>query len=143
MAYADSIRTDNYTREELADLIDGLVGAWTTWTPTYGMEGTGTFTSITTDAARYLELETLVFYNLVFYGTIGGAGRYLTVSLPVNAGGADSAMQTASIDSGSGDIVGRALIRTSPDNIRVYNMTDTDLATGGTFFYISGFYEKA
>lgn len=142
MAFADSIRNEEYTREELADLLEQMSGTWANWTPTYTAEGSGTFTSITKVTAAYLELPNIIFYNIHFNGTVGSSPRYITASLPAGkgAGTYDFQMAHALIDVGSGDVIGSAIIRNSTDNIRFYNSTDTDLTSGSTVFRASGFY---
>lgn len=89
MAYADDIRTTDYTREELATLIEGVFGASTgiitvsTWSPTWGATGSMTFTSVTTHWANYFRVDDWVFYEVGAQGTTGGtASTAITFTLP-------------------------------------------------------------
>jgi len=62
--------------------------SWLNWQPTYGAEGTMTYTSVTTDLAKYRlkgnEIEVCVY----FYGTTGGtASNAFYGTLPITTAG--------------------------------------------------------
>lgn len=88
MPFADIIRSANATIEDVADLIETIASAshdtvWTPWTPTYGASGSMTYTSVTTNVAKYIRLGTACFCILNFNGTTGGtASTIITATLP-------------------------------------------------------------
>lgn len=61
-----------------------LPGAWTTWTPTVTSES-GTITTVTTNAAKYVQLGKVIHASFdITVTTKGTASGALIVSLPVN-----------------------------------------------------------
>jgi hypothetical protein len=60
--------------------------AFSTWVPTYSASGAMTFTSVTTDNAKYIQMGKLVILFLQAFGTTGGtASTSLEFTLPVTA----------------------------------------------------------
>ena len=60
--------------------------AWTAYTPTYTASGSMTYTSVTTNIARYIKIGRITFFELDASGTTGGtASTKLIASLPVTA----------------------------------------------------------
>ena len=57
---------------------------FSTWAPSYGASGSMTFTSVTTNHARYLQIGKFVFFTVRATGTVGGTpSQILTFTLPV------------------------------------------------------------
>jgi len=55
-----------------------------TWVPTYGSNGSMTYTSVTTTIAEYHQIGKLVFFQIHANGTTGGtAATGITFTLPV------------------------------------------------------------
>jgi hypothetical protein len=96
MAFADIIRTNTWTSNDIANLIEGIVVAgyplaFTAWTPTYGAGGSMTFTSVTTTRARYFRIGKFVVCLISFSGTTGGsASNGINLTGPASANGAQS-----------------------------------------------------
>lgn len=78
MAFGDVLRSATFTGDDIADLIEGIgvAGhplAWTNWTPSsYSAAGAMTYTSVTLEYSRYIQIGKLILYMGRFYGTIGG-----------------------------------------------------------------------
>lgn len=78
MAYGDPIRDADYTREELASLVEGVFapGAglvnWQSWTPVVSGTGGMTVTLTTLNAARFMQINKMVYFYIGFTATIGG-----------------------------------------------------------------------
>lgn len=98
--YANSIRSANATMEDIATLIEGSIGSSsndavsTSWTPSYAASGSMTFTSVTTDIAKYVikGAEVTVFFR--FTGTTGGtASTNITFTLPYASSNVAAAVQ--------------------------------------------------
>ncbi len=89
MAYADALRSKTWTASDIAALIEGIFVAgfpltWTGWTPTYGVPGGLTYGSVTTTAAKYIQIGKLVFFYIRCSGTLGGlAAGGLSFTAPV------------------------------------------------------------
>lgn len=90
MAYADSGRSATATLETLCTLIEGIFSStygltWTAGpTPTYGGLASLTFTSVTTNYSKYIQVGKLVIWMLSCSGTTGGTnGNTLTATTPV------------------------------------------------------------
>ena len=91
MAFGDILRTATFTGDDIADLIEGIGSsshplAWTTWSPTYSASGSMTFTSVTTNYAKYLRIGKLIIFAIKATGTTGGTpDTTLQFTLPVTA----------------------------------------------------------
>lgn len=91
MAYADTIRVSTATINDVADSIEGIFtstfpATWSSWTPTYSASGSMTFTTVTTQYGRYLQIGKLVFFQLWASGTTGGtANTTISATLPIAA----------------------------------------------------------
>lgn len=63
--------------------IEAIEGVWTSYTPTYSASGSMTFTSVTTQLARYKVVGKTVTVTHTFIGTTGGsAGQSIKATLP-------------------------------------------------------------
>jgi hypothetical protein len=63
----------------------GTYTAWTTWVPTYTVNGAGTWSSVTTRTAQYTQIGKVVFFIWSGLGTTSGisSARQITLSLPI------------------------------------------------------------
>lgn len=88
MAYADTLRASTGTLEIAAGLIEGIGASTfpltpTTWSPSYAAGGSMTFTSVTTQHAKYVIIGKVLWIWLVAYGTTGGsAAANITFTIP-------------------------------------------------------------
>ena len=93
MAFADILRSAQFTGGDIADLIEGLFDdshplTWTTWSPTYSANGTMTYTSVSTTYAKYIQVGKLVPFVILTSGTVGGSLNYeLRFTPPVTISG--------------------------------------------------------
>jgi hypothetical protein len=151
MAYADALRTETYTGDDVADLIEGVASsgfplALSTWAPTLGANNSMTFTSTTVDAARYVQIGKIVFFFVVFHGTVGGTpSTALTFTLPVTAVSTytNLPLTASTVQSGGQNLVGCSYLSSTT----VANVTRSDVsnwtAGSGTYARVQGFYEAA
>lgn len=152
MGYADSVRTGDYvSREQLATLIEGIFSSsyedlWQSWTPTWGAVGSMTFSAVTTNRARYIQVGNLVIFQVSGTGTIGGTVNIATTfTLPVT-----SSTSSALFSIGSGYIDDSAtpsiqaygyLGSTTTGRIAFYDVRN--YTAGSATATVSGFYEAA
>jgi hypothetical protein len=122
----------------------GAADAWDSWTPSYSASGSMTYTSVTTNRAKYLQLGKLVFFTLSATGTTGGtASNAIIATLPVTAayspiifaGGYDDGGGTALTGIGQGSGTG---------SLAVSKADKSNFGLGaGRSIYVSGVYEAA
>ena len=71
------------TKSNLALL---LAQDWTSWTPTYTGSGSLTYTSVTTNHAKYVRIGDMVVIMVKATGTVGGAAaKQIQFTLPIEA----------------------------------------------------------
>ena len=81
----DAIADASVTNAKLATAAGEPGAAWTSWTPTYGANGSMTYTSVTTDYAKYIQIGKTVHFQMSAFGTIGGTvDTRLTFTLPID-----------------------------------------------------------
>lgn len=86
--YADAIRAGSATFEAVASLIEGIFSAAfalvaTSYTPTYGANGSMTFTGTSTEVAQYIRIGSYALVWVRVTGTTGGtANTYITITTP-------------------------------------------------------------
>lgn len=91
MAFADILRSTTWTGTDAADLIEGIFVsghplAWTTWSPSYSCSGSMTYTTVTTNYAKYIRVGKLIIASIYASGTTGGvASTEIRATLPANA----------------------------------------------------------
>jgi hypothetical protein len=132
---------------DVASLIEGIGVAgfplnWNTWTPTYSCEAGMTFTGVTTNAARYIQIGKLVFYYISFSGTTGGTAKtYLAATPPVTPANAFAAGAGYAVDNG---VICGAAVQVSTTNIyaRRYDSANFTLGAGRSGVCM-GVYEAA
>jgi hypothetical protein len=110
-------------------------GVWQDWTPTYSAGGSMTFTSVTTNEARYCVVGKFLHYKIFATGTIGGTAHtdvYFTI--PVSRSNTVAYMIAGhGIVNDSGDKVAFvAFLGTSPNTIRVRNLTSSNFGLGAS-----------
>jgi hypothetical protein len=135
---------------ELEDKINALRtievgGVWADWTPSYSAAGAMTYTSVTTDEARYCVVGNLLHYKIRANGTTGGTANpeiYFTSPLnridTVAYGGAAAAFLYD-----NGDKAGIVtFFGNSQNTIRVSKYDGSNWGLGETkVFIVSGFFE--
>lgn len=63
--------------------INSIESEWTDWTPSYSGGSSMTFTSVTTNVARYKTIGKTLFVDILFQGTTGGtAAEWINFTLP-------------------------------------------------------------
>ena len=68
-----------------AATLNTIGAAWETWTPTYSASS-GSFTTITTNAARYCRIQKLVIVHInATVTSVGTASGFMQFTLPVTA----------------------------------------------------------
>lgn len=128
---------------EFLGLYEMLDMKWKNWTPTYDATGSMTWTSITTQIARYFQVGNTVYFQITATGTTGGtANTSVTFTLPVRP------VQTTTSDFGGGCLTEDAVEGagawrwTSADRIRVFKYDGTNWGLGaGRKIIVQGFYE--
>ncbi len=115
------------------------------WTPSYGAAGSMTYTSVTTDYAKYFKFGKWIIFRIKATGTTGGtASNYVTFSLPTAPATAAIAQFSAMIfdTSLSGDVsLGHAFNLTG-STVGVFNFNNSNWGLGtGRSIYVSGLYE--
>lgn len=145
MAYADSIRNLTCNMNDVASLIEGIWSSsygltWSSWTPTYGAGGSGTFTSVTTHNAKYIQCGKCVILSIEATGTVGGTpNHFITFSLPVSY--AATASKGTAVLNNSGWSEGGIGVNTGDfvGGCDKYNLAT--LATGSLYFNGTLIYE--
>lgn len=123
---------------------------FSTWTPTYGSNGSMGFSSVTTSLAKYARVGKLVYFHLMAQGTTDTTGSTaISFTLPVTA---DSSVGASLIcfpcavrdaNSGTDTEVGRAYIASTTE-VHVWLGDGTAWSLGtNRLFRSSGFYEAA
>ena len=117
---------------------------WISWTPTYTTSGSMTWTSITTEHARYKIVNDVVFFEIFVHGTTGGTqSNELRFTLPVNPENDGVAWAGRGFDSSSTAIreASGAWISGS-SYVQVNQADNSNWALGSyTGFSINGFYK--
>jgi len=68
-----------------AAIANQIGAAWETWTPTYSASS-GSFTTVTTNAARYCRIQQLVIVHInATVSSIGSASGFMQFTLPITA----------------------------------------------------------
>ena len=117
---------------------------WQDWTPTYGAAGSMTYTSVTTNVAKYLIIGKMLFYFIEASGTTGGTGStYLTFTLPKDA--TTDATTGANLGTGWGAdsssfATYTAFMSASIAQVYKYDVSNWTLGANRQFS-LSGFYE--
>ena len=69
-----------------AATMNSIGAAWETWTPTYTSTVGGPPTSVTTNLARYAQIQKCVFFQIgITVNTVGTASGRLIFTLPLTA----------------------------------------------------------
>lgn len=122
----------------------GLALGWSDWTPTYGGTGSMTYTSVTTQKAKYKVDNGRVYFVLRAFGTTGGtADVTITASLPYGSGPSQPhAIGCAIRDAASGDTFqdGVAFVNSTDINFQLPGATNWSLGAN-RYITASGVYE--
>ena len=119
--------------------LENIGEQWTDWTPTYGAESPMTFTSVTTVVAKYIVIDTIVYFILGASGTTGGTASpaiYFSPPYTVDKceGGGCHVVDTNRIG-------GYWLLGTST-RFEVYKYDESNFGLGaGRGIYLQGFYK--
>ena len=117
---------------------------WISWTPTYTASGSMTWTSITTEHARYKIVNDVVFFEIFVHGTTGGTqSNELRFTLPVNPENDGVAWAGRGFDSSSTAIREASGAWISGSSYVQVNQADNNNWSLGSYtgFSINGFYK--
>lgn len=116
-----------------------------TWNPTYGASGSMTWTSISTNYAKYLRRGNIVYFTINATGTIGGtASSDLTFSLPVDFASTSIAGPAIVFNNSSSGTFGYwSFSGTSTVVVRLSGATNWTQPGTASGFVINGYYEAA
>lgn len=116
---------------------------FSTFTPGTGAGGTMTYTSITTNMAKYRREGGLIFLCLDVDGTTGGsADPSIIFNLPVAAPATGHALSAVAVD-GAGQFLGASAVATgSVCTVKKYDASNWGLGAGRKI-YVSGVYPAA
>lgn len=151
MAYGDILRSAAFTGDDIADLIEGIFSSgfpleFSTWSPSYSASGSMTFTSVTTDVAKYIRIGDLVLFFIKATGTTGGTpDTTLQFTIPItassNAVSANSALVAFTADTST--VGGYGFISTTTvAGVRKYDSNNYGSGSSRQIF-CAGFYEAA
>lgn len=112
---------------------------YTSWVPTYGASGSMTFTSVTTNYAKYRQFGRWVDFQADFTGTIGGTpSTDVTFTLPVTASHTENAY------GGRADTVGAFAFQSGSATVVNVRRYDSSVwVAGSRRIVVSGSYEAA
>jgi len=84
--------------------VSGTFGGRSSWAPTYSLGGSMTLTSVTTSIATYIQVGPLVWFTVVFSGTIGGTvnNSGIGISLPISGASLGQNVNVACTINGAG-----------------------------------------
>lgn len=121
--------------------------AWASWSPTYASVDSMTWTSVTTNYAKYVQIGRNIFFQIDAEGTTGGVASYaLTFTLPVaTAAVGQSNFAACVFDAGPLFIAGYAAMDTlqsSVVQVRKYDASNYGLGANRRI-RVSGVYEVA
>jgi len=120
-------------------------GTWQDWTPNYTQYTTMTFTSITTNFARYCKVGKLCFIELSAYGTLGGTiNDSIDFSPPI--AGTHEIFMPAGWAQPYTDVLSSGVMRSNSAGtvFRVYKADVAQYQVGNTVkIVVSGVYEVA
>lgn len=126
MAYADGLRTaDHYTREQLADLIEGIFDTTyedvvATWTPTIGSSG-GSLSGVAVPYARRVVVGNFCLGQIRFTFTVTGTPGYLTFTLPYTNANSIVMVHANVLDNGVSDDYASSFTNGADGIVRVYS----------------------
>lgn len=112
------------------------------WSPSYGAGGSMTFTSVTTNLARYHEVGKMVSCYVAFRGTTGGtASNYLTFTLPFTSYTSTDGQWCAGvvINSGSANGVGLLYIPSGSSTAQLYRNDQVNYTLGANTYGLLNF----
>lgn len=145
MAYADDLRqTTGVDFEDVADLIDGVAGQWSDFTPSpVSSAGTGTFTTTFAKYARVGDIVNISLY--IKFSQATATAPYVTITLPVTSITHGDAQYIGGIytETGSGRGMGYAVVLSNSTTCRISRNTVVDdfpIAAGVTNFIIANFF---
>lgn len=139
-----ALANGSVTNAKLSTTAGELGSVWTTWTPTYGASGSLTFTSITTNYAKYLQIGKTIHFAIYATGTTGGtASNSITFTLPVAAANLYNIFSAAVLPGGGVTIGGSAFSDNSATVVFVRKYDGSNYALGGSTIRVSGSYEAA
>jgi len=136
---------------ELEDKINALKtiqtgGIWTAWTPSYSASGSMTYTSVTTNFARYSLVGKICFIRLQATGTTGGtASTSIIFTAPFlnNASSGQNFFTTIVTDTTS-TTGWSALLSSGSQNVSVLKYDSSNYGLGADrLIRVEGFYEIA
>ena len=152
MAYADNLRSVTATMNACASSIEGIFSSgygltWSTWTPSYSANGAMTFTSVTTDYTKYIQVGKLVIFCLTCHGTVGGTpdtGLIITLPVTPSSNALAYAVNLSANASDAGGATKQAFAYLlAPNKAYAFKYDNSNWTAGTATVRISGFYEAA
>lgn len=116
---------------------------WTSWSPTYSASGSMTYTSVSNNSVKYMQIGRTVFINVDFQGTTGGtASNGILFTLPVTALTATG--RGGAVVTDGATAVGGYYFLSSTTQITVRKYDASNFGLGGTRqITLEAFYEAA
>lgn len=138
--YLSNTGTSNNPAWAQVDVTTGATAAWTDWSPTYGATGAMTWTSVTTNYAKYIQIGKIVYFIIDAIGTTGSTpSNGLTFTVPITG--------TTELIAGSGIVLDTGTFSgywfagsTTVMIVRKYDATNYNIGANKEFA-VSGFYE--
>lgn len=125
-------------------LLMSNAGGWITWSPSYGAGGSMTFSSVTTNYARYRRENKTLWFEVYATGTTGGtASNHLTFTLPVAPARIPNSFYVQVYDGSlAGDVAAGHGHASGSTTVLVFNYNNSNWGLGaGRDFYCRGAYE--
>ena len=149
MAAGDALRDGSLWHRRCADEFAALetsaaLGAWTTWSPTYGAGGAMTYTTVTSNYAKYRQQGKTVHFAIYATGTTGGvAAPNISFTLPVAAASVYGITFGALVSDGGNPLPGTAR-GLDVNTLYVAKFDYSNFGLGASrVFAVSGCYEAA
>lgn len=94
--------------------------AWQTWSPSYSASGSMTFTSVTTNYAKYVQIGKVVYFQINASGIRGGStSNEMYFTLPITAAASTDVFAGGVTDTTGAVTVGTACFLLSSTTVRV------------------------
>ena len=126
----------------------GILGAateWATWSPSYGATGSMTYTSVSTDIARWARIGKFVYFIMIAHGTTGGsASTGIEFTLPSTPSNGTNSCLGGCMVFDAANIAGSFINSDAAATIGVYKYDGVNWNLAASkYIRVSGFYEVA
>lgn len=111
---AAGVTVDGLLIKDSAIAHTGITATWSTWSPSVSCSGSMTFTGITVDTARYIQIGKMVFVTFFITGTVGGTpSSSIFVTTPVTAASATAGNTATRLPTTGGHLTGWLYLQTT------------------------------